>query len=723
MSLITNSVFRDTSPNSVSVIPFGQPVQSSVSPYSYENWSMRFNKNTSPIYINQRNDDFSFRGNDFTIETWVNIDTYNSVNSQTGDTTGYCIFSSYDKQTNNGLYITLKLNEGNNIVGTQTVITLFHNNESVVVGVIPEALTTNWFHIAVTRKGGVRFIVHINGKKITDTYKSIDITCNTAPTIGGFNSTDSTFPVSFIGYMSNFRVSKIARYGEDNFNLSSSKFIPDINTTLLLFQGPIFRDHSKIISTTNTLQQGGKIPLTFNTSLSVQGTQLTPYAPYPPTRNYTPSIHGGSVLLDGSSCLISQTSNFNFGVSSWSIDMWFNPHGLTSSNPTQTLFTTYGGDGNNTPGITIGLQKDIGTNTDFITFEYQGVNTELYSRMFALDGFDYSDSTWSQLCVIFKNNILDHGPGTYSPGDTVLMMYLNGAPVMSPSTDFTYDVVNSYYSTIGAKLVNTNYVDFFKGYVSGARVSNTAIKNNVICNASTDWLQPFTPQLTASPVTSNTSLYLNFDNIQAYDKSAKNDIKIYGTVEDSSSIKKFQANSYKFTGSSSFIVVNPFDINELTFNGDFTVETWLQWEEVDNLKETGIFQTSYTDVGYNSDFNTGLSLSVTPAVGAYVLRVCNSTYTGHDVIMPVNATNVVSSWQHIAVTRKNGQMFFFLNGSQKFTTDVLYKHPIIATSLSIGTYKTATNSFKGYIDNFRVTKDFARYTNTFTPPTQQFSLS
>jgi hypothetical protein len=723
MSLITNSVFRDTSPNSVSVIPFGQPVQSSVSPYSYENWSVRFNKNTLPIFVKQRNEDFNFRGNDFTIETWVNVDAYNTVNSQTGDTTGYCIFSSYDKQTNNGLYITLKLNEGNNIIGPQTVVSLFYNNEITVTGVIPEAITTNWFHIAVTRKDGVQFIVHINGKKIADTYKSVDITCNTTPTIGGFNFTDSVYPVSYVGYMSSFRISKVARYTDTNFNVSSSNFISDINTTLLLFQGPIFRDHSKITGTSNTLQQGNKVPLTFNTTLSVQGTQLTPYAPYQPTRNYVPSIHGGSVMLESSSCLIAQTSNFNFGVSSWSIDMWINPYGLTNSNSVQTLFTTYGGDGNNTPGITIGLQKDTNTDKNFITFEYQGINTELYSKMFALDGFDYNDNTWSQLCVIYKNNVIDHGPGTYSPGDTVLMMYLNGVPLMSPSTDFNYNVVNSYYSVIGARFENTNYTNFFKGYIANVRVSNAAIKNNIICNSSTNWLQSYTPQLTSSPITQNTSLFLNFDNIQAYDKSAKNDIKIYGTVEDSSSIKKFQTNSYRFTGSSSFITVTPFDVNELTFNGDFTIETWLQWEEINNIKETGIFQTSYTSTGYSSDFNTGVSLSISPTLGTYIIRMCNSTYTGHNVITPVNAANVVCTWQHVAVVRRNGQILFFLNGSQKLTTDVLYKHPVIATSLSIGTYKNTTDSFKGYIDNFRITKDFARYTNTFIPPTQQFSFT
>jgi len=89
----------------------------------------------------------------------------------------------------------------------------------------------------------------------------------------------------------------------------------------------------------------------------------------------------------------------------------------------------------------------------------------------------------------------------------------------------------------------------------------------------------------------------------------------------------------------------------------------------------------------------------------------------------MNAANVVSTWQHVAVVRRNGQILFFLNGSQKLTTDVLYKHPVIATSLSIGTYKNTTDSFKGYIDNFRITKDFARYTNTFIPPTQQFSFT
>ena len=722
MSVITNSVFRDTSPNGFQIIPFNQPIQSSVSPASHENWSMRFNKNAQPLYINQRNTDFNFRGNDFTLETWVNVDTYNTVNTQTGDTPGYCIFSCFNKGNTQGLYVILKVNKGNNIIPQQTAVSVFYGTELLVTGNIPETSIASWFHLSITRRDSVQFTIHINGKTLNTAYKSVDIVCNTAPSIGSFNFVDSEYAAPFIGYLAGFRISNIARYNNIDFTVNTSKFIADSYTTVLLFQTPVLRDECTISSTANYIQQSGKVTSEYNSLQTVQGTQLTPYSPYSPSRNYTPSIHGGSVKLDGNSCVIAQTTNFNFGFNSWSIEMWFNPTEISNTYPMQTLFTTHGGVGNVTPGITVGLFYDDSTEQSFLTFEYEGYNTDEYSKMLPLSGYGVYDNTWSHLSFVYKNNVLDHGAGTYTPGNTVLIGYVNGRPVMVPDTSFNFDVVNSFPPVIGASFDSTTYTDFFKGSIAGVRVSNTAIKNDVLCTPTTIWLDSYTPKISVPQLTQNTTLLLNFDSLQAFDKSGKNDIVLIGQIEDSSTIKKFQNNSYKLNGSGNCLTVVPNDFNDLIFRKDFTVETWIYCLSTGHVTDPGIFQTSYNSAGVSTDYSTGIALYVKSQDSTYVLNICNSTYNSNISITPTNAPVILNAWQHIAITRENGIINFFLNGSQKQTTSIRYEHPIVASALCIGSHINTAKTFKGYIDNFRVTKDFARYSSSFAPPTQPFNF-
>jgi hypothetical protein len=78
----------------------------------------------------------------------------------------------------------------------------------------------------------------------------------------------------------------------------------------------------------------------------------------------------------------------------------------------------------------------------------------------------------------------------------------------------------------------------------------------------------------------------------------------------------------------------------------------------------------------------------------------------------------LNTWAHIAVTRSGTSLRLFVNGvldgnvsnSQNFTD----------TNITIGRGVWASSEFEGYLDDFRVTKGYARYTSNFTPPTSAF---
>lgn len=71
-------------------------------------------------------------------------------------------------------------------------------------------------------------------------------------------------------------------------------------------------------------------------------------------------------------------------------------------------------------------------------------------------------------------------------------------------------------------------------------------------------------------------------------------------------------------------------------------------------------------------------------------------------------------WGHFALTRVGGIMRIFYNG-------VLKSSKTSTTGFAIDSIGAAYNLFGSqYIDEFRITKGVARYTENFTPPTEPF---
>jgi hypothetical protein len=85
------------------------------------------------------------------------------------------------------------------------------------------------------------------------------------------------------------------------------------------------------------------------------------------------------------------------------------------------------------------------------------------------------------------------------------------------------------------------------------------------------------------------------------------------------------------------------------------------------------------------------------------------------VTIPINA------WTHIAYSRYGGNGYFYINGVQ-LGTAVADTSNYVGSSglLYIGRQNDGTSQFMGYIQDFRITKGYARYSANFTPPTTAF---
>ncbi len=180
-------------------------------------------------------------------------------------------------------------------------------------------------------------------------------------------------------------------------------------------------------------------------------------------------------------------------------------------------------------------------------------------------------------------------------------------------------------------------------------------------------------------------------------------ISAAGVTTDDASVK-FGSAAALFSGSGAGLSLSPG--TNLDFPGDFTVDFWMKTSTVS--LDGGAFRRL---VAFQLDNATGMQLYMN-ASGQVVLRNNNSILTG--------STNVATgSWVHVALTRSGTSLKLFVNGTQD--ASVADSTAFAAGSTArIGSYNGTTGRYLGSIDEFRVTKGIARWTDDFTPRDQPY---
>ena len=275
-----------------------------------------------------------------------------------------------------------------------------------------------------------------------------------------------------------------------------------------------------------------------------------------------------------------------------------------------------------------------------------------------------------------------------------LLLSVNGV-VQTPTTDYT---------------VSASTVTFTDSYPSGSSVnvrylvsatsSSYVDLNNIVLTGTTTG-DAYYPQVAA---------LLHFDGTNGStvitDNSKNN---LYVTASNGAFISTIQS---KFGGASVFLdgtndyLVTP-TASAFTFGtNDFTVELWIY----QTVSSVGAYKVIVGDNVYGS-------------VGGWTLYSYNNQLNlwkgGTELIAP-SGTLTLNSWNHVVWTRSSGNNRIFINGTQVGTT-VSDSTNYVSSVIYIGSSKTNTFNFAGYIDEFRITNGYARYTSNFTPPTAAFS--
>lgn len=78
------------------------------------------------------------------------------------------------------------------------------------------------------------------------------------------------------------------------------------------------------------------------------------------------------------------------------------------------------------------------------------------------------------------------------------------------------------------------------------------------------------------------------------------------------------------------------------------------------------------------------------------------------------------NWAHIAIVKDGDYLLGFVDGMLKVSNYMPYTIQKPLTPVELGGASYGVNSFNGWLDEVRATKDEARYTENFTPPTKPF---
>jgi hypothetical protein len=247
--------------------------------------------------------------------------------------------------------------------------------------------------------------------------------------------------------------------------------------------------------------------------------------------------------------------------------------------------------------------------------------------------------------------------------------------------------------------------DGVNGYVSDTRmIAGTAL-----------YTSNFVPPAAPLQAITNTSWLINGTSAGIYDATMMNNMSTVGDAKLSTAISKFGGSSMSFDGTGDYLS-SP-TLPQYSFGtGNFTIEYWAYPTSGTN---NGIFQQSDTAGGFKQSAANSLAMNIYTD-NSVTIYANATTYTTGNNTLPFN------TWTHLAIVRSSGVTKLYINGS--LVTSIGTSGSITDTTnysgtyLVIGGYYSTSYLWNGYIDDFRITKGYARYTSNFTPPTSAFQI-
>lgn len=180
-----------------------------------------------------------------------------------------------------------------------------------------------------------------------------------------------------------------------------------------------------------------------------------------------------------------------------------------------------------------------------------------------------------------------------------------------------------------------------------------------------------------------------------------------------------KTDNYKFSDSSGFFSGSTYlssgnsGLLHLT-DKNFTIEAWVYITS--NLTSSYHVIVSQR-VGFNSSHNLTFLVNGLDVGGKLQLQWGGNSGSSGSTIVQDSDVFPILTWVHVAVTRENNTIRLFKNGNIVASNTISGSFFSSSSSIEIGRISTGYYLY-GYIQDFRVTKNIARYVDTFVPPSE-----
>jgi hypothetical protein len=218
----------------------------------------------------------------------------------------------------------------------------------------------------------------------------------------------------------------------------------------------------------------------------------------------------------------------------------------------------------------------------------------------------------------------------------------------------------------------------------------------------------------------NVSLMLNFsganNSTNIFDNSYnRKTVTPYGDAKISTAQSKYGGSSLYLDGNGDYLSIpSSEDLNFGT--SDFTIEFWAYC--TDNTNNYPTYISTYGGWGLGA---FGYRFDNTGQAGKFSIH-----WNPDDPILTTTNTFSFNQWRHTALVRNGTALTLYVNGNQESTTTISPSRTLdlgLSGSMLIGwsRWDGSNGYLNDYMDDLRITKGVARYTGSFTPPTQELS--
>ena len=482
---------------------------------------------------------------------------------------------------------------------------------------------------------------------------------NSGITIGksGWNNSEPFGP----GYIADFRMVKGTAIYTSNFTPPDERLAVVTNTKLLL-GAPGFYDKSAS-----------------RHLITVNGDAYTdPFSPYELPVQYSASTHGGSAAFPGTLDEIITTDGASnavgLGSGDFTIETWIWKHNAVTDTWNALISQKYGASGGwrmyKSDGN--GRMRWYAASTDTLL---SNANNPLIKK------------SWCHVAMVRDNGTLTWYINGKASGS------LGGHSYNYSGASAEVEIGKGTYGYDGPGNVNMTDVRM----VNGTAVYTGDFTPPSGPLTATGGTYPSTTNVVTSIPSGHTKLLLNMTQSKILDASQSHPrMQVLGNTAASATQQKFSGqNTIAFDGASDYITIE--NANQLGTD-DFTVESW-------------IYPTSLT-----SSHNVVFSNYNSYGTGSFGIFVPHSTATSAFALVNEDGAATGGSlsynqWYHIAATRSHDTLRLFVNGTEVANRSHDTHLNGAGTLAYIGGTGDIIGSgeFPGYMDDFRITKDLARY--------------